>query len=153
MLMQIQVNQRLVRLRNLNLKNSLLFLMVVCSFYSCKKRGIERTTIIYKGDTLVLQKFYCKEGYLSSERTFKDSVQHGYVKLFYPNGQLEFYAEYKEGEENGLYESYNSDGKIINRGFYKQGERDSTWIWFYKDGAINNKNNFYKGHNWADQYE
>ena len=125
----------------------------MCFFYSCKKTGIEKTTIIYNGDTLRLETLYNKQGNISSEWTYKDSVKHGYVKLFYPNGKLESYTEYKQGKRDGVVETYNPDGTAYCKGFNKQDKRDSVRFWFYKDGTINNKNNFYDDHNWRDQYE
>jgi antitoxin component YwqK of YwqJK toxin-antitoxin module len=70
------------------------------------------------------QKFYYKNGVVSSEGTMKNGQPDGYWKSYYENGQLKSEGNRKNLELDSLWIFYNEKGKRILDVNYKEGKKN-----------------------------
>ena len=68
-------------------------------------------------------KIYFPSGKLSSEATFKNGVQVGVQKDYYENGKLQGEATYKNGQLDGVAKLYDESGKLIEEATFKNGKQ------------------------------
>lgn len=138
-------------MRILRKNNLMIYFIITTCYLSCSNNEI--STTFYKGDTLVLNRIY-KNGNIEKEETFNmDSVNQGYIKFFYPNGQLKIMVEYVKGKKHGKSIAYFPNGKLEHEGLYNQGKQDSVWIWYYKEGTVQAKDSWMNGVQFGVQYK
>lgn len=65
----------------------------------------------------VWQAWY-QDGTIWSEGEFSNGLQHGYRKVYHPNGQLRYEGNYESDKPSGEWIFYNDSGKEINRKQY-----------------------------------
>jgi len=66
----------------------------------------------------------------------KDGKIHGYMKEFYPNGNLKGEMTFENGIPNGPVKTYYEDGTLETTGTYKNAKKDGLSVKYYKDGLV-----------------
>ncbi len=73
-----------------------------------------------KQASLIVEKKYFPNGNIRAEASYnKDSLKHGYGKLFYESGILKLELEYLNGRKDGIEKGYFPNGKLKYKGFNK----------------------------------
>lgn len=121
-------------------------------------------------------KFYFKNGKVSSEGTLRDGKPDGYWKTYYENGNLKsegdrvdyelsgpwkFYNEsgvitleigYEGGKKNGL-RKYFEEGKLVKQESYKNDLKDGLTTTYYPSGKVHETVNYVEGRETGIAYE
>lgn len=71
---------------------------------------------------------------LTAEDTAKSAKKTGWLRSYYPNGQMKkTEVHYKDGLCDGAARSFYKDGSINVDGMYRLGKRDGVFKWYYED--------------------
>jgi antitoxin component YwqK of YwqJK toxin-antitoxin module len=96
------------------------FLIPCLSFFIIYNAYSQDTAIIRNG----VQKFYYKNGVVSSEGTMKNAQPDGFWKSYYENGKLKSEGNRKNFELDSLWTFYNEKGVRILDVYYKNGKKN-----------------------------
>lgn len=86
-------------------------------------------------------KFYYPNGNVSSEGNMKSGKPDGYWKSYYENGTMKSEGNRENFKLTGQWKFYNEKGTKINVFNYKQGKKDSIQVSFYETGIIKSEEN------------
>lgn len=103
-----------------------------CLFFSClNNSGIDREKIFYAEDgSFSVKTFYDHTESVKSWAFYNsDSVLHGTMSTYYPNGVLTVEKDYINGKKEGVTKGYFKNGEVKYIGQYREDKKDSTWIW------------------------
>ena len=92
-----------------------------------------------------LWKTYYETGILKSEGNWKNGKINDNWKFFSKTGVINKEITYIDGEKNGIYKSYDKDGNLAEQGFYKDNKKDSTVTLFYPNGNKKSLQQFSEG--------
>lgn len=126
--------------------NNILFIgLIFAFFFSCRETD-SRKQFVNKQGLVVRRMFYEDGTTIKYEKTYKqDTIPHGYGKIFFPSGQLEFYTEFSNGKRTGKEVMYYKNGKMFREGWHKDNKKDSIWLWYDSLGRLQRKNNWKNG--------
>jgi len=65
---------------------------------------------------------------------FSQEVSDGYVKFYYPNGQVSSEGMMKDGKPDGYWKTYYVTGIIKSEGLRRNFQLDSTWAFYDQSG-------------------
>jgi hypothetical protein len=86
---------------------------------------------------------------LRYEWYYKDGVQNGMARAWWPNGQYKSKGTYKDGIKDGLWtwwQYYTKLGHLKSEeGIYKDGTRQGLWTYWYENGQIEYEKNYKDG--------
>ncbi len=126
------------------MKKSIVFLIVLCILFGCKKTvkkhyNTGELHYIYQTKNNVADGFYkeyYKSGKLKIEENFKNGKITGIKREYYENGNIKWEAKYVDGKKNGFQNAYFENGQLEYKSNYKdnmQNGRDTT---YYNNGRI-----------------
>ncbi len=104
--------------------------------YLYQENGKRLATGVYvnqKKDSL--WRFFDKDGVLFAEENFKEGIQHGLSKEYYPNGNIHFERNYEEGKIVGLYKEYYPNGQLRSKKTYENGNPTGAIVIYYDNGV------------------
>jgi hypothetical protein len=90
-------------------------------------------------------KQYYSKNTLTYEVTFKNSVRHGLMKTFYPDGKLRQTFWYENGMKEDTAIWFYEDGKIFRKTAFKRDSMNGMQIQYYKSGKVKAKLEFENG--------
>jgi uncharacterized protein len=67
---------------------------------------------------------------------WKDGIQDGEMREFYPSGKLYRSINYKNGIYDGASVTFHTNGKLKRKGLYKQGFPEGIWEEFDENGNL-----------------
>ncbi len=77
-----------------------------------------------------------KDGSKIFEGDFKDGVEVGTFRYYYPDGTIRMVNEFEKGSRRCRHEAYDNKGRKIADGFYNQKNRDGEWHYYAEDGRL-----------------
>jgi len=97
-------------------------------------------------DRVGLEKTFYNDGSIKTVQEFSnDTIQQGFYKRFYKNGQLEIQIPYEDNRKNGMVREYYSNGEIKGEGKFIDGVQQGEAKWYYKEGALKAMCNYFDG--------
>jgi len=125
-----------------------IFLFVFFYLLSCNQ-SVDKKDLrnnFYNEEGLLVKRLFYPDSSIKIERTYKDdTIEHGYAKQYYPEGQLKYKLSFKNGQLHGTVKEYYKNGEIKFIGWNEKGKQDSLALWYYENGQIEIKSFFYKG--------
>jgi antitoxin component YwqK of YwqJK toxin-antitoxin module len=106
------------------------------------EKGTKESPIMYYKGSLFSGVGFGKNGF---EQYFEDGKQHGYLKIYYENGQLNIHQIYKDNKLNGLSLLYYKNGQLEQEGNFDNGTRIGLWKWYTKNGQLEYEGNYKDG--------
>lgn len=99
--------------------------------------------------------YYESNGNIQKIENWKDGVQEGETKEFYPNGKVEKVFVYKNGIYNGLFLAYFEDGSISKKGYYSNGLPEGAWQIFATKNILKEVGYYVQGkeNGWFKYYD
>jgi antitoxin component YwqK of YwqJK toxin-antitoxin module len=82
-----------------------------------------------------LWRFYDTEGKLFLEEHYKNGIQHGPSKEYYPNGNVHFKRNYENGKIVGEYKEYYTNGALRSKKTYVQGIPEGNLVIYHQNGV------------------
>ncbi|MEG0236188.1 MAG: hypothetical protein RR523_11840 [Cetobacterium sp.] len=97
-------------------------------YHSGTLGGMKTETLYKFGKKHGKSTFYNKyPNSIASITPYKNGKEHGVLKTYYANGNLEYEVEYKEGHLNGNWKKYYNDGVTVGLHYiYKDGKKIKT---------------------------
>ncbi|HLG36239.1 MAG TPA: toxin-antitoxin system YwqK family antitoxin [Bacteroidia bacterium] len=86
-------------------------------------------------------KFYYPNGNISSEGNMKSSKPDGYWKSYYEKGTIKSEGNRENFKLKGQWKFYDEKSVLINVFNYREGKKDSTQISYYESGIIKSEEN------------
>ncbi|MFN0048849.1 MAG: toxin-antitoxin system YwqK family antitoxin [Cytophagales bacterium] len=80
--------------------------------------------------------FNFDNGTVEKLETWKDGIQEGEMREFYPTGKLSRSIIFKNGVYDGASVSFHVNGKLKRKGLYKQGIPEGIWEEFDENGNL-----------------
>ena len=103
-------------------KSILLFLITWYLWQAIDSYTHEENYAVYGGDHLILKQTKYNNGNIQAKRTYLETngslIEHGYGKLYFDNGVLEYFANYNKGKKTGSVTKYYQSGDIKEYWFY-----------------------------------
>ena len=84
-------------------------------------------TVYDKGYKLSDTSYHFKTGKLIQTISYKDGLEDGVSKEYWPNGQLRGEVAYTQGVVNGVVRSYSTSGELLTQLLYVNGEEDLNY--------------------------
>lgn len=84
-------------------------------------------TVYDKGYKLSDTSYHFKTGRLIQTISYKDGLEDGVSKEYWPNGQLRGEVAYTQGVVNGVVRSYSTSGELLTQLLYVNGEEDLNY--------------------------
>lgn len=78
--------------------------------------------------------YYAFNGQVSEQKLWKNGIEDGIWRQFYPNGKKRLEAKIVNGKRNGAYIKYYDNGMPEIQGGYKNDIMDGKWIYYNRDG-------------------
>ena len=106
-------------------------LLVWLVLYSCSSVNKQEKKI---------KKEYFEDGSLKTEQEYIfDTIQEGYYKRYFNNGQLEIEIPYVNNKKNGLVKEYYSSGTLFSKVPYLDGLKSGVAKWFHENGKLSSE--------------
>ena len=86
-------------------------------------------------------KFYYPNGNVSSEGNMKSGKPDGYWKSYYENGTMKSEGNRENFKLKGQWKFYDEKGVLVNVFNYREGKKDSTQLSYYETGIIKSEEN------------
>ncbi len=114
--------------------------------YYHQRSGQKRAEESYKeGVNHGIWRVYFPDGKLSSEMNWKEGKRHGFYREYYNNGEPKVIASFFEGEYMGKYIAYHPHRIPMRTGDYVEGKMDGLWIYYNEKGKVKRKVLYDKG--------
>lgn len=85
--------------------------------------GNRDTDLVYSGRCAVYV-----DGKLTSIQQYKDGLDYGKWKFYFPNGNIETIAKFKNGKRNGEWKYYYENKSLKRISVYKDGDKAGFWF-------------------------
>ena len=137
------------------MKKLLLALFVMCSALSFSAKVIKATDIDVKGNVVYeagqnapytgFIETYNEKNVLLARSEFKNGIQDGSSKIYFPNGKLYSEASFKNGKQVGVQKDYYENGKLQGEATYKNGQLDGVAKLYDESGKLIEEATFKNG--------
>ena len=137
------------------MKKLLLALFVMCSALSFSAKVIKATDIDVKGNVVYeagqnapytgFIETYNEKNVLVARTEFKNGIQDGSSKIYFPNGKLYSEASFKNGKQVGVQKDYYENGKLQGEATYKNGQLDGVAKLYDESGKVVEEATFKNG--------
>ena len=137
------------------MKKLLLALFVMCSALSFSAKVIKATDIDVKGNVVYeagqnapytgFIETYNEKNVLLARSEFKNGIQDGSSKIYFPNGKLYSEATFQNGKQVGVQKDYYENGKVKIETAYKNGLRNGVSKAYDENGKLVEQATFKNG--------
>ena len=137
------------------MKKILLALFVMCSALSFSAKVIKATDIDVKGNIVYeagqntpytgFIETYNEKNVLLARSEFKNGIQDGSSKIYFPNGKLASEANFQNGKQVGIQKDYYENGKVKIETAYKNGLRNGVSKAYDENGKLVEQATFKNG--------
>ena len=137
------------------MKKLLLALFVMCSALSFSEKVIKATDIDVKGNIIYeagqntpytgFIDTFDEKGVLGARTEFKNGVQDGSSKIYFPSGKLASEANFQNGKQIGIQKDYYENGKLKIETAYKNGLRNGVSKAYDENGKLVEQATFKNG--------
>ena len=137
------------------MKKILLALFVMCSALSFSAKVIKATDIDVKGNIVYeagqntpytgFIDTFDEKGVLGARTEFKNGIQDGSSKIYFPNGKLASETTFKNGIQNGIQKDYYENGKVKIETTYKNGQQTGPAKAYDENGKLVEQATFKNG--------
>ena len=137
------------------MKKLLLALFVMCSALSFSAKVIKSTNVEVKGNIVYeagqstaytgVIETYNEKNILLAKAEFKNGIQDGSSKIFFPNGKLYSEASFKNGEQVGVQKDYYENGKLKMETSFKNGQQSGPAKAYDENGKLVQQATFKNG--------
>ena len=137
------------------MKKILLALFVMCSALSFSAKVIKATDIDVKGNVVYeagqnapytgFIETYNEKNVLLARSEFKNGIQDGSSKIYFPNGKLYSEATFQNGKQVGVQKDYYENGKLQGEATYKNGQLDGVAKLYDESGKLIEEATFKNG--------
>ncbi len=117
----------------------------VWKFYSRSPNLLKKEESYKDGINDGAWRIYYPHGQLSSEVFWKDGKRDGTWKEFFENGEPSLDANFKNGKLDGEYATYFMGNMIAKEGNYVEGSMDGIWFFYNEKGELTKKERHSKG--------
>jgi len=90
-------------------------------------------------------KSFFESGSISEEKHWKNDVENGVWRQYYPNGKKRLETSIDKGIRNSVYYLYYQNGALEIRGQYKNDRMEGKWIYYDKKGKVIKEIKYTKG--------
>ena len=128
------------------MKKILLALFVMCSALSFSAKVIKATDIDVKGNVVYeagqnapytgFIETYNEKNVLLARSEFKNGIQDGSSKIYFPNGKLYSEATFQNGKQVGVQKDYYENGKVKIETTYKNGQKTGPAKIYDENGRL-----------------
>ena len=116
------------------MKKLLLALFVMCSALSFSAKVIKANNAEVRENNIVYEagqnapytgfiETYNEKNVLLARSEFKNGIQDGSSKIYFPNGKLYSEASFKNGKQVGVQKDYYENGKVVQQATFKNGKQ------------------------------
>lgn len=77
---------------------------------------------------------------------FKNGLQQGYDRLYYPDGKIYTEYQYNNGDLTGAYKAYHANGKMKESGSFQDDERNGKFEFYTENGTLERIETYSMGH-------
>ena len=137
------------------MKKILLALFVMCSALSFSAKVIKATDIDVKGNIVYeagqnapytgFIDTYNEKNVLLARTEFKNGIQDGSSKLYYPSGKLYSEATFQNGKQVGVQKDYYENGKVAAETTYKNSQPNGPAKIYDENGKLLQQATFKNG--------
>lgn len=106
----------------------LIFLLIPLTNISCDQKS-------HKNDNLAYE-YYENGNVKKVSQIINDSIPHGILKTYTPDGFLQSVYTYVEGKREGPAVAYFNNGNLKSKMLYKNNKREGLMKMFYKTGEL-----------------
>ena len=128
------------------MKKILLALFVMCSALSFSAKVIKATDIDIKENVVYevgqntpytgFIETYNEKNVLLARSEFKNGIQDGSSKIYFPNGKLYSEATFQNGKQVGVQKDYYENGKVKIETTYKNGQKTGPAKIYDENGRL-----------------
>ena len=137
------------------MKKLLLALFVMCSALSFSAKVIKATDIDVKGNIVYeagqntpytgFIDTFDEKGVLGARTEFKNGIQDGSSKIYFPSGKLSSEATFQNGKQVGVQKDYYENGKVKIETTYKNGQKTGPAKIYDENGKLVEQATFKNG--------
>ena len=86
-----------------------------------------KKTVYDRGNKLSDTSYFFQTGKLTQTISYKNGLEDGVSKEYWPNGQLRGEVSYKQGVADGVVRNYSAGGELLTQLLYVNGEEDLNY--------------------------
>lgn len=105
--------------------------------------GVQFDTLYNHPERTIEETKICESCPIFMRTPLVNTMYHGEINYFYPNGKVLLAGENFNGKRNGVWKWYHPNGKIKSEGTYVYGDKHGEWKSYDDQGRLTDVDNYY----------